>query len=164
MSVLIAFNGQDARAQRIKLVSDNAGSVNVYIKGVIVQPPPCTINDNSPIDVSFGDNLLTSKVDGSNYLKTINYTLTCPGASSNNIKLSIQGTVADFSDQSALQTNMADLGVELQNNGQIIKVGEWVNFTYPTLPVLQAVPVKRPGSTLGVGEFSAGATMVVDWQ
>ncbi|MBI3310209.1 MAG: fimbrial protein, partial [Serratia liquefaciens] len=40
----------------------------------------------------------------------------------------------------------------------------WFNFTYPNLPVLRAVPVKTPGSTLTPGGFSAAATLQVDYQ
>jgi len=39
-----------------------------------------------------------------------------------------------------------------------------VKFTYPTLPVMEAVPVKKTNSTLKGGAFSAVATLVVAQQ
>ncbi|MEJ3590784.1 fimbrial protein, partial [Pseudomonas bubulae] len=36
-----------------------------------------------------------------------------------------------------------------------------VNFTYPTLPQMEAVLVAKPGSTLAGGAFSASATIVI---
>lgn len=142
---------------------DDSGTVNVTIKGILLEAPPCVINGNQPIDVNFGDNLNISKIDGTHFMQQVEYSVTCSGNSSNEMTLSIEGNATDF-DAAALQTNMGDLGVELQHDGSKVNIGEAINFTYPTLPVLQAVPVKRTGATLAPGEFSAGATMVVDLQ
>ena len=56
---------------------------------------------------------------------------------------------------------MADLGVKLFVDGADWPLNTAVKFTYPTLPAVQAVPVKRPGSTLTGGGFTAAATLVV---
>lgn len=144
----------------VKAVADPAV---VTIKVTVVAPPPCTINGDQVIDVDFGSDVVTSRVDGANYLKTVDYSLVCNGNTSNAMKLQIQGTPTAF-DRSALQTNVADLGIALKANGSALTVNDWVNFTYPNKPVLQAVPVKRAGSTLNGGDFSAGATLMVDYQ
>ncbi|VEA61122.1 Minor fimbrial protein prsF precursor [Serratia plymuthica] len=144
----------------LRAVADTA---IVTIKVTVVAPPPCTINGEQVIDVDFGSELLTTQIDGSNYLKTVDYSLECQSGTSNAMKLQIQGTPTAF-DSSALQTNMADLGIALKVNGSALTVNDWVNFTYPNKPVLQAVPVKRAGSTLNGGDFSAGATLMVDYQ
>lgn len=149
----------------VRADSDFAGSVNVLIKGTILTPPPCTINNNSPIDVDFGSAVDIGKIDGKNYLKPISYTLQCTGATSNSMRLSIQGTATDFDDGAALDAGHGGLGIELQQqDGQKLTLGSAVNFTWPDYPALQAVPVKKPGATLDTGEFSVGATMVIDWQ
>lgn len=140
-----------------------ADSAMVTIKVTVVAPPPCIINGDQVIDVDFGSDVVTRRVDGVNYLKTVDYSLVCNGNISNAMKLQIQGATTAF-DRSALQTNMADLGVALKANGSALTVNDWVNFTYPNKPVLQAVPVKRAGSTLNGGDFSAGATLMVDYQ
>ncbi|HIE1345155.1 TPA: fimbrial protein [Serratia marcescens] len=135
----------------------------VAVKVTVVAAPPCIINGDQIIDVDFGNELLTTKIDGNNYIKTVDYSLECKDNTSNAMKLKVQGNATTF-DVSALQTNMADLGVALKANGAALTINGWVNFTYPDKPVLQAVPVKRAGSTLSGGDFSAGATLMVDYQ
>ncbi|MFP3524591.1 fimbrial protein [Pantoea sp. SIMBA_072] len=134
------------------------------IKGTILTPPPCTINNNNPIDVDFGSAVDISKVDGKNYLTPVSYTLQCTGATSNIMKLSIQGTAAEFDDGAALDAGHGGLGIELQQDGQKLTLGKAVNFIWPDYPALQAVPIKKAGAKLETGTFSVGATMVVDWQ
>ncbi|RJF53920.1 fimbrial protein [Serratia inhibens] len=144
----------------VKAVADTA---IVTIKVTVIVPPPCIINGDRVIDVDFGSDVVTSRVDGTNYLKTVDYTLVCQGNTSNAMKLQIQGIPTAF-DSSALQTNMADLGIALKANGSALTVNDWVNFTYPNKPLLQAVPVKKAGVTLTGGDFSAGATLLVHYQ
>ena len=57
-----------------------------------------------------------------------------------------------------------DLGIKLFINGALWPLNNTVNFTYPTLPRMEAVPVKRIGSVLSAGAFSASATVVVALQ
>jgi len=159
--LLAAAPVMGARLPALRDGTDN-GTVTVTIKGILLEAPPCTINNNQPIDVNFGDNLNISKIDGNNFIKPVDYSVTCNG-SSNEMTLSIEGNATDF-DAAALQTNMGDLGVELQHDGSKVNIGEAMSFTYPTLPALQAVPVKRTGATLAPGEFSAGATLMVNLQ
>lgn len=138
-------------------------ATTVTVKVTVVAPPPCIINEDQPIDVDFGSELLTTKIDGNNYIKTVDYSLECQNNTSNAMKLQVQGSATTF-DSSALQTNMADLGVALKANGTALTINNWVNFTYPDKPVLQAVPVKRAGSTLNGGDFVAAATLMVAYQ
>lgn len=135
----------------------------VYITGTVVAPLPCVINGNKIIDVNFGDDLLTSGVDGKNYIKTVDYSLECNTGGRNALKLQVQGNSASF-DGSALQTNLANLGIALKANGNALAINGWINFTYPYKPVLQAVPVKRTGSTLANGKFTSAATLMISYQ
>ncbi|VEI15219.1 Minor fimbrial protein prsF precursor [Serratia plymuthica] len=144
----------------LRAVADTA---MVTIKVTVIAPPPCTINGDQTIDVDFGSELLTTQIDGSNYIKTVDYSLECKDNTSNAMKLKVQGSATTY-DASALQTNMADLGVALKANGNPLTINNWVKFTYPDKPVLQAVPVKRAGSTLSGGDFAAAATLMVDYQ
>lgn len=138
-------------------------STPVYITGTVIAPLPCTINGDRTIDVDFGSELLTTKIDGSNYIKPVEYSLECKDNTSNAMKLRVQGNATSF-DRSALQTNMPDLGIALKANGNALTLNDWVNFSYPDKPVLQAVPVKRAGATLNGGDFAAAATLMVDYQ
>ena len=137
--------------------------VSVSIRGVILAPPPCVINAGSTLNVPFGDDLMTTRIDGVNYRRSVPYTLTCGPQPSNNMKITLQGTGAGFG-SAYLGTSKSDLGIKLRLNGAAWPLNNAVNFTYPTLPVIEAVPVKNPGSTLTGGAFSASATLVVALQ
>lgn len=134
----------------------------VTVKVTVVALPSCIINDDRPIVVEFGD-VLTTRVDGSNYRLPVNYTLDCKDAPSNAMKLQVQGTGAGF-DGTVLQTNKSGLGIELQQGDAKLPVNSWLNFAYPRKPELWVVPVRQSGATLTGGEFTAGATMKVDYQ
>lgn len=138
-----------------------ADVVPVNIK-VTVVAVPCVINDDKPIEVDFG-NVLTTKVDGQNYRMLVNYTLACASGENKALRLQVQGALAAF-DGKSLQTSVSGLGIELQQGSRVISVNEEVNFTYPNKPELWVVPVKQPGVTLPAGDFSATASMKVDYQ
>lgn len=135
----------------------------VTVKVTVVAPPPCVINGERPIEVNF-EEVVTTRVDGSNYMRDVPYSVECTGATSNDMVMQIQGTQAGFGNGNVLDTNQANLGIALLNNGNAQPLNSDIKFTYPSLPVLTAVPVKSPGSTLTAGAFSAGATMKVDYQ
>jgi type 1 fimbria pilin len=139
-----------------------ANSATVTVKVIVVVPLPCTINGDRPIEVEFGD-VITTRVDGSNYKMPVNYTLSCTGNSSNAMTLQVQGSGAAF-DGTVLQTNTTGLGIELRQGDSKLAVNSLLNFTYPNKPELWAVPVKQSGVTLTGGEFTAGATMKVAYQ
>lgn len=146
----------------LPLLAWAAATATVTVKVTVVAPPPCVINDDRPIDVEFGD-VMTTRVDGSNYKMPVNYTLSCPGAPSNAMKLQVKGSGAAF-DATVLQTNKTGLGIELRQGDSKLAVNDWLSFTFPNKPELWAVPVKQTGATLTGGEFSAGATMEVAYQ
>nr|WP_315290279.1 fimbrial protein [Serratia proteamaculans] len=137
-------------------------TATVTVKVTVVAPLPCVINDDRPIEVEFGD-VMTTRVDGTNYKIPVNYTLSCTGFSSNSMKLQVKGSGAAF-DATVLQTNKTGLGIELRQGNSKLAVNNWLTFNYPNAPELWAVPVKQSGATLTGGEFSAGATMAVDYQ
>ncbi|CAI2526430.1 fimbrial protein [Serratia ficaria] len=134
--------------------------VNVSV--TVLELPSCVINGNRTIEVDFGD-ILTVSVDGSNYMKNVDYTLECSSIKSNAMRMMLRGNSTVF-DASALQTNVSDFGVALRADGQPLRVNSWLKFTYPDKPLLQAVPVKRAGKKLPGGAFTAGATLLVAYQ
>ena len=137
--------------------------VGLTIRGVIVAPPSCVINGGSTLNVPFGHDLMTTRIDGVNYKRGVPYTVTCTGHSSDDMTLKLQGTGASF-DTTSLSTNNPDLGIRLFINDSVWPLNTLKNFTFPTLPTMQAVPVKNPGSSLTAGAFSASATLVVAQQ
>ncbi|MCO7511995.1 fimbrial protein [Serratia fonticola] len=144
------------------LVSPLVTAVTVTVSVIVVAPPPCVINGDQPIDVSF-DEVVTTRVDGYNYMREVPYSVQCTGQLSNDMVIRIQGDGAGFG-TNVLGTNQANLGIALLNNGQPQPLNRAIKFTYPNTPKLKVVPVKFPGSTLKAAEFSAGATMKVDYQ
>lgn len=137
-------------------------TATVTVKVTVVEIPPCTINGNKVIEVDFGD-VIVSKIDGHNYMKTVDYSLECSGQPTNAMKLAIQGIPSSF-DKTALKTNVEGFGIAMRVNGLPLPINSALNFVYPNKPALQAVPVKNTGIDLSGGEFSAGATLKVIYQ
>lgn len=137
-------------------------ATTVAVKVTVVAPPSCIINDNKTIDVDFGT-VVAASVDGQRYMQTVNYTLECEGQTSNAMRMLIKGNPTTF-DSSALQTNIPDFGVALKANGEAVGINNWLKFTYPEKPILQAIPVKKPGSTPNGGDFYASATLMIAYQ
>ncbi|MCW6016555.1 fimbrial protein [Serratia marcescens] len=137
-------------------------ATTIKVTVTIVAPPPCVINNNNLIEVNFGNDVMTTRIDGSYKKQPVVYSVECKNAPNNAMKLQVQGT-AGF-DSEVLKTNKDGLGVALLRNGNRQPINTWINFTYPNLPTLEAVPVKQAGATLSGGAFSAGATMKVEYQ
>ena len=106
---------------------------------------------------------MTTRIDGVNYRRAVPYTVSCVGLPSNGMTLKLQGIAASFNN-TLLGTNNTNLGIRLYINGAPWFLNNPVNFTYPILPAMEAVPVKRDASTLSAGAFSASATLVVALQ
>ncbi|AKJ43964.1 hypothetical protein QQ39_16285 [Pragia fontium] len=136
----------------------------VTVTVAVVAPPPCVINGNQPIDVDFKE-MVTTRIDGSNYRQPITYRMTCTGQITNAMTMEIQGTKADFG-EGLLQTRNPDLAISLTVGNDVtpLSLNTPFKFTYPTLPVMTAVPIKRPGSTPAAGAFTAAATIKVLYQ
>ncbi|OKB68843.1 exotoxin [Serratia marcescens] len=139
-----------------------AVSTTVTVKVTVVAPPPCVINNDRVIDVEFGE-VMTTRIDGNNYRVPVNYTLSCVGASSNLMKMKLEGYGAGFN-STLLATSIAGLGIQLQQGDQKLAPNTWLNFTYPNKPELWAVPVKQSGVALSGGEFYSGAVIQVAYQ
>lgn len=139
-----------------------AEQTRVTVK-VTVIAPPCEINGNNLIEVNFGNDVMTTRVDGNYKKMTVPYSVECKEIPSTAMKIRIDGTGAGF-DSQVLGTNKTDFGIAFLNGGNALPINRWLDFTYPNLPRLEAVPVKRRGVTLSGGAFSAGATMKVEYQ
>ncbi|AHG19163.1 hypothetical protein Z042_05700 [Chania multitudinisentens RB-25] len=141
----------------------SVANMPVNIRGTVIIPPPCTINNNQTIQVDFGNEVMTTRIDGVNYKQAITYSLSCDIQKSNNLKMSIQGTAATFN-SALLRTDKNGLGIALYHGAQPLNANTWFNYTYPSKPELYAVLVKQSGVTLTGGEFAASATLLIDYQ
>ncbi|ELJ4094514.1 fimbrial protein [Salmonella enterica] len=127
--------------------------------------PPCVINNNQIIDVDFGQNVVVTDVAAGTVEKPVPYTLDCGNLDpSKSLKMRITGNSAGF-DNALLQTNIPELGIKLNANGVEFPLNTDLLFSSSEeKPYLSAALVQQPGYRLPVGEFSAGATMTVDYQ
>lgn len=137
-----------------------ANNSNLAFFGMLIEPPPCSINSGNRIDVNFGDRIGVGKVDGVNYRQTVNYQVTCEGSKDNgwSLILSLSGEKSDF-DANALLTSRENLGIRLYQNGKPFMPGSAIAIDKANPPVLEAVPVKNQGAKLTEGAFEAWATL-----
>lgn len=136
----------------------------VTVKVTIMAPLPCVLNAKKPIDVDFGNEVMTTRIDGTAYRKIVDYGLVCNGQTKNAMKLQIKGDGAAY-DGTVLRTSRDGLGIAFeQQAGKKLPINNWVNFSYPNIPELYAVPVKKSGTDLKTGEFTASAMLYVDYQ
>ncbi|WLH26069.1 fimbrial protein [Pseudomonas sp. FP215] len=139
-------------------------SNNLILRGTLIEPPPCTINDGGQVDVNFGNRVGVKKVDGVNYQQVMNYQITCdPTANTWDMTLEIIGTPADY-DTAAVTSDVADLAIQIKQNGVPFELNKPIPIRLTTPPILSAVPVKRAGATLMEGPFEATATLRAVYQ
>lgn len=140
-------------------------SVTYNFKGHFLVLSPCVINDDKVLDIAF-NTVGVKKVDGVNYKQTIPYTVECKGEPDNTpLNLTVTGTAESF-DNAAVTTDAAGLGIQIQADGQPLKLNTAKATTLGALStlVLTAVPVKDPATELTAQVFSATATLKVDYQ
>ena len=152
----------------VPLIALSSNMATVTVKVTVVKPPPCTINDDRPIEVDFGD-VMTTRVDGNNYMMPVNYTISCENGDDRAMNIQISGTPASF-DSVVLRTTIAGLGIALKTDYGFsakypFQINSWNQGYHASRPWgFWAVPVKQNGVTLRGGEFTAGATMKVAYQ
>ena len=138
------------------------GAENMRFHGTLVKAPDCHINNDQTIEVPFG-NVGVDKVDGVNYARKIDYTVTCDGKSDESLYLSVSGTGVNWN-RAAVKANADNLAIEIQQAGSPFVLGSQVKADLAALPVLTAVPVRKSGATLATGDFTAAAPLVAFYQ
>lgn len=147
---------------QVALADQNTAVITV---NVTINASPCEINNNQTIDVDFGDNVITTDVAKGTVEKDVNYELDCTNADqSKTLVMRISGAGATFDDKS-LKTSIPELGIKMKADGADYPVNtDLVLATSASKPALKAQLVQQPGSHLPTGGFTAGATMMVDYQ
>lgn len=147
----------------LPLVSYGSNIGQVTVKVTIVSQP-CTINNDQPIEVDFGE-VMTTRVDGQNYRMPVNYTLNCPSLQKNALRMQISGNAIDVgATTNVLETNIPDFGIVLARGSTPFNINSSLDFIFPALPELYAAPIKKAGVTLPTGAFTASSTMKVTYQ
>lgn len=139
------------------------GDTDINFYGTLIAPPPCEVNEGNIIDVPFG-NVGINKVDGSNYLTTLDYTVSCESSTGSWVMyLTLTGDMAAY-DAAAVNTTVSGLGVKVFLGGLPFTLDEPVPVNPSALPVLTAVPIKDPAVTLTEGDFMGTATLKAEYQ
>ena len=82
------------------------------------------------------------------------------------MRVQISGTGSAFN-SALLATSQRDLAIQIlsgKNGENALALNNWLPFTFPALPVIQVVPVKKNAAVLTSGDFSAFAALVVEYQ
>ncbi|MGG7779869.1 fimbrial protein [Klebsiella aerogenes] len=148
-----------------------ANTIQMNLFGTLVAPPACTVSDGGPVVIDFGDHVGIKKIDGSNYKQTVPYSIVCENDPDNHpwvLGLTVYGNATSF-DSAAVKmvidgSTSTDLGVKLLLGGKDFTLNKRVEINQGSSPVIEAVPVKKSGSTLPEGYFHATATILADYQ
>ncbi|WP_145569434.1 fimbrial protein [Yersinia mollaretii] len=141
------------------MTSGKTYATNMLFHGTLIKPSPCVIDGTKPINVDFGDSVVTTKVDGINYKRPVDYTMTCNEGTIAVLRMQVKGSSSGF-DTALLLTSVSDLGIQIIKDGEKIGVNEWFYFFNETQPQLEAVPVKNKDATLTGGKFESTATLL----
>ncbi|WP_411753382.1 fimbrial protein [Serratia sp. (in: enterobacteria)] len=154
MSLLLSF--------ALLAISPSQAAENMSFSGTLIEPPPCLVNNGNDIDVPF-DKIGVKSVDGMNHRRQIHYVLDCTAGPAWSMVLTLIGPAAAF-EQATLQTNITDLGIKIYQNGQPFELGTPIAINPQNPPMLEAVPVKKPGTELTEGVFEVTATLLAQYQ
>jgi type 1 fimbria pilin len=134
-----------------------AADVNFHGTLIIVA---CQVNADKPVNVEFGDEVITDLIDGDHYEQDVPAAITCSDDYDGSLDFQIKGTAIDF-DSATLVTSVTDLGVKLMMNDAPMEINKSYTVTAQTPIAIKAVPVKAVGATLPGGEFTATATLLI---
>jgi len=132
-------------------------TIDLTLHGVLVAPPNCQIPGNSVININLGDKIISSQINGSNYIANLSIPISCTGSPAG-VEMGLYGDATSF-DSQIMQTTRPDLGIKFLRNGSMQPINSWFAIDYTKSVDMQIAPVKRTGTTIGVGQFSAIATV-----
>lgn len=143
------------------LAKDN--ETQVLIKGNLLTPPPCKVNDGNMIEVNFGP-VAIKTIKGYDQKREINYQINCEENLNNwNMYLSIDGKKSSF-DPNGLRTNINELAVKFMMGDSIIDLNKKYSVNLNNPEKIWAVLVKKENSELTPGNFTSGGTLFVEYQ
>lgn len=143
-------------------LSSGVSASNLTFSGTLNEPPSCTIDNGSSIEIDF-DEVEIKKINGENYRTRVPYVIRCgPDTLPWELKLSVNGTATTF-EPSAVQSSETDLGIQLLQNSVPFRLNSPLIISLSTPPMLEAVPIKKPGASLEPGGFTASATLLAEY-
>jgi type 1 fimbria pilin len=145
-----------------------AADDDITFHGTLVSPPACSISDGKTIEVQFQD-LIIDQINGDYSRKEVTYGLSCESDERDpnwEMTLTWTGTQTSYND-AAIETDVPGFGIEMQHDGQRFPLNTPLAINASDLtqtPKLEAVPVKASDAVLSDTNFSAYATLRVDYQ
>ncbi|MEQ4676386.1 fimbrial protein [Providencia vermicola] len=135
----------------------------ISIKGNLITPPPCHIDDGKEIEVDF-ENVSVKSIQGNDQKKQVNYQIQC-GENKNNwaMYLKLNGPKSAF-DLNGLSTGVDNLAVKFQLAEQDLELGKKYLIDPNNPGILWAVLVRNGSNEISTGDFVANATMVVEYE
>lgn len=125
----------------VSCVTAQAADEDITFHGTLLAPPVCTISGGDTISVEFRD---------PSWAMTLTWT----------------GTQTSYND-AAIETDVPGFGIELQRDGQRFKLNTPLTINandFTRKPKLEAVPVKATNAVLTDTNFTAYATLRVEYQ
>ncbi|TGZ35249.1 putative fimbrial-like protein YfcQ [Photobacterium damselae subsp. damselae] len=145
-------------------LSTQALEININVTGVVVSPPPCKINNDVDIAVDFGKVSLNSldDINSNKNTKIIDLSISCDSSVTSNIALSLSADKAMFNPD-FVKTSVEDLGIELFVDDIPLLPGKSVNLRKSKNAKFKAKLVKKKGSVLDEGDFTANSVLLVSY-
>ena len=96
--------------------------VDLTLRILVDGPPPCSVKGSA---VEFG-NVVINRIDGTNYQQDAKYTLNCGNKVSDDLRMQLKGNTAVINGETVLSTDIAGLGVRIENaaDNSLFAVGE----------------------------------------
>ncbi|APC10164.1 MULTISPECIES: fimbrial protein [Providencia] len=135
----------------------------ISIKGNLITPPPCHIDDGKDIEVDF-ETISVKSIQGNDQKKQVNYQIQC-GDNKNNwaMYLKLNGAKSAF-DLNGISTGVDNLAVKFQLADQDLELGKKYLIDPSSPGVLWAVLIRNGNNEIKTGDFVANATMVVEYE
>ncbi|WBA56718.1 fimbrial protein [Providencia sp. 21OH12SH02B-Prov] len=139
------------------------GEADIRIKGNLITPPPCKIDNGKEIEVDFG-NVPVKSIQGKEQKRQVNYQIEC-GENKNNwaMYLTLNGVKSKF-DINGLNTGIDNLAVKFQLADQELELGKKYLINPSSPGVLWAVLIRNGNNELATGNFIANGSLVVEYQ
>lgn len=139
----------------------------INVTGTLIDPPPCFLNEEQPLEVNFGDKVGIKKVATGIYRQPLDIEVRCEESSKPwQLVISWYGNTATFDADNAtiITAEQADLGVKLYADGKAFPLKTLLNVNAMALPKLEAVLVQREGIELKEGVFTARGILRAEYQ
>lgn len=133
------------------------------LTGKLVKMTWCNVNNDQPINVSFG-NVGVKKVATGEYVQDINYSIVCNEVTNAaTVEMTLRATASGWDDM-AMSTDVGNLGVHILKDGQPISLNTAIKIVPNTTPKLQAQLVQKPDALLPECAFRATGTLIVEYK